>query len=56
MSIGSALSMFRQSIGELNPGESILHPGVIGGRNCFRAVKTGNGDIDFVCVRFCHER
>jgi hypothetical protein len=53
---GSSLSMFGQAIGELNPGQSILYPSMVGWRNCFRMVKTGNGHIDFVCVRFCHKR
>jgi hypothetical protein len=48
--------MFGQAIGELNPGQSILYPSMVGWRNCFRMVKTGNGHIDFVCVRFCHKR
>jgi hypothetical protein len=53
---GSSLSMFGQAIGELNPGQLILYPSMVGWRNCFRMVESGNGHIDFVCVRFCHKR
>src|SRR2546422_7347092 len=44
----SLLSISRQIIGQANPRQSIVNPGVVGRRHCRGLVKAANGNIDLV--------
>src|SRR5437879_6403567 len=46
----SLLAISRQIIGQANPRQPVVNPGVIGRRHCRRLVKAANGNIDLVRV------
>jgi len=50
------LSISRQIIGQTNPRQPILNPGVVARRDCLRTVKTAHCHIDLVSFRPGHER